>query len=154
MSAAADEKTERTLGELVAAATADVSALVHDEIELAKVELRENVKKATIGGTAFTVGLCLVLFGIPVLSFAFAYCLHWATPLGLAWCFFIVFWVHVLLGLLFVAYGIARLKKLNKPEKAIDSAKRTVEVISGTRPGGRTPQEGRQDTKAVTRSTT
>jgi hypothetical protein len=35
--------TERTLGQLVASATAEMSALVHDEIALAKAELRQDV---------------------------------------------------------------------------------------------------------------
>jgi uncharacterized membrane protein YcjF (UPF0283 family) len=152
MSAAADEHEERTLGQLFAAATSDMSALVHDEIALAKAELRADAKKATVGGTAFTIGLSLILFGIPVLSFAFAYFLRW-LGLGLAWSFLITFGVHVVIGTVIVLYGIARLKRLNKPEKAIDSARRTVEVISGTRPGGRTPKDGRPEAEAVARST-
>lgn len=40
---------ERTLGQLVASATAEMSALVHDEIALAKAEIRQDVKRVGIG---------------------------------------------------------------------------------------------------------
>lgn len=39
---AADNGTERSLGQLVATATAEMSALMHDEIALAKAEFRRT----------------------------------------------------------------------------------------------------------------
>ena len=49
----ADDGADRSLGQLVASATAEMSALVHDEIALAKAEMRQDVKRAGIGGAAF-----------------------------------------------------------------------------------------------------
>ncbi|WP_419996252.1 phage holin family protein [Streptomyces boninensis] len=152
MSAGVDQHTERTLGQLVATATADMSALVHDEIALAKAELRNDVKKAGVGSGSFIVAAALALFGIPVLSFAAAYGLH-ALGLALGWSFLIVFGVHFVLAAIIGAFGYAWMKRINKPEKTIASARQTVEVFSGVRPGGRTTQSGRKPTDGVARST-
>ncbi|MEV6103106.1 phage holin family protein [Streptomyces sp. NPDC051940] len=148
MGAPADEHVERSLGQLVAGATADMSALIHDEIALAKAELREDVKKAGIGSAATVAGGALVLFGIPVLSFAGAYGLHEAG-IWLWASFLIVFGVHVLLGAIVALVGVRFFKKVNKPEKTIASVQETVHVFSGVRPGGRRPEEGRVSSDGV-----
>ena len=66
MSTSAAPTDEQSLGELVATATRDLSLLVHKEIELAKAEISEEVKRAGIGagflGGAGFVGLFAMLF--------------------------------------------------------------------------------------------
>lgn len=49
---------ERTLGQLVASATAEMSALVHDEIALAKAEIREDVKRVGSGSASSPAQVC------------------------------------------------------------------------------------------------
>lgn len=44
---------ERSIGELVASATTEMSALVHDEIALAKAQLKQDVKRGAVSGGAF-----------------------------------------------------------------------------------------------------
>ncbi|WP_217146912.1 phage holin family protein, partial [Streptomyces sp. AC627_RSS907] len=70
---AADEGGNRSLGQLVSTATSELSALVHDEIALAKAELRQDAKRVVMGSTAGIVAGVLLLFSLPVLSFALAY---------------------------------------------------------------------------------
>ncbi|MGW0364863.1 phage holin family protein [Streptomyces sp. NPDC002990] len=124
---------ERTLGQLVASATAEMSALVHDEIALAKAELRLDVKRAGIGGGAAVVAGVLVLFSLPVLSFAAAYGLH---NLGLPlWASFLIvggaFWlIAALLGLI----AVRKFKKVKPPEKSIASVKRTAALVGTVKP--------------------
>jgi uncharacterized membrane protein YqjE len=64
---------DQSLGDLVAQAAKDVSQLLRYEIDLAKTELRGDVKRvglaAGLGGFSFFFG-CLVLM---LLSFAYAY---------------------------------------------------------------------------------
>ncbi|MQY14960.1 hypothetical protein SRB5_51360 [Streptomyces sp. RB5] len=151
MGAPADEHVERSLGQLVAAATEDMSALIHDEISLAKAELRQDVKRAGIGSGAAIAGGALILFGIPVLSFGAAYGLH-TTGLWLWACFLAVFLAHVLLGALVLLIGVRFFKKVNKPEKTITSVKETVQVFSEVRPGGRRSQDGHVHPDDLTRS--
>lgn len=124
---------ERTLGQLVASATAEMSALVHDEIALAKVEIKQDVKRAGIGSGAAIVAGVLVLFSLPVLSFAAAYGIH-NLGLGLAWSFLIVggaFWVLAgLIGLL----AVVKFKKVKPPVKTIESVKQTAALVGTVKP--------------------
>lgn len=98
---------DQSLGDLVALAAKDISQLVRYEIDLAKTELRGDMRRVglagALGGVAAFVG-CLVLV---LCSFAFAYGLitlgfwNWAA-------FLIVAGAYVLLA--GVAVGIAALK--------------------------------------------
>ncbi|MFD7558734.1 phage holin family protein [Streptomyces sp. NPDC059533] len=124
---------ERTLGQLVASATAEMSALVHDEIALAKVEIKQDVKRAGIGSGAAIVAGVLLLFSLPVLSFAAAYGIH-NLGLGLAWSFLIVgvaFWVlAAVIGLI----AMSKFKKVKPPVKTIESVKQTSAVLGTVKP--------------------
>jgi hypothetical protein len=73
---------QSSLGDLVALAAKDVSALVRYEIALAKRELKiDGVRLATGSGIA-VFGLIIVFPGIILLCFAYAYFLHWAGAWG------------------------------------------------------------------------
>jgi hypothetical protein len=124
---------ERTLGQLVASATAEMSALVHDEIALAKVEIKQDVKRAGIGSGAAIVAGVLLLFSLPVLSFAAAYGIH-NLGLGLAWSFLIVGGVFWLLAGLIGLLAMAKFKKVKPPVKTIDSVKRTAALVGTVKP--------------------
>ncbi|GGZ25532.1 phage holin family protein [Streptomyces nitrosporeus] len=125
--------TDRSLGQLFASATAEMSALVHDEIALAKAEMRQDVKRGVIGSASAAVAGVLLLFSIPVLSFAAAYGIH-NLGLGLAWSFLIVGGAFILLGALIFLFGLAKLKKVKPPEKSIASAKQTAAVLQSAKP--------------------
>ncbi|WP_412077551.1 phage holin family protein [Streptomyces xanthophaeus] len=124
---------ERTLGQLVASATAEMSALVHDEIALAKAEIRQDVKRAGIGGAAITVAGVFALFSLPVLSFAAAYGIH-NLGLGLAWSFLIVGSAFLLLAGLLALLAVKKFKKVKPPEKSIASVKQTAAVVGTVKP--------------------
>ncbi|MFI0261860.1 phage holin family protein [Streptomyces sp. NPDC017056] len=147
----ADDGADRSLGQLVASATAEMSALVHDEIALAKAELRQDAKRAGIGSAAFLVAGALALFALPVLSFAAAYGIH-NLGLGLAWSFLIVGGAFLIVALLLVLVAVAKLKKIKKPEKTISSAKETAAVLQNVKPHPRAVPEGHPVLESVTRS--
>ncbi len=130
----ADERTDgRSLGQLVAAATAELSALVHEEIALAKAELRQDVKRAGTGGGAVAVAGVLALFAVPVLSFAAAYGIH-NLGLGLAWSFLIVGVAFLVLAALLGLLAVSKFKKISKPELTIASARQTAQALQNVRP--------------------
>jgi hypothetical protein len=130
---AADEDGGRSLGQLVASATAELSALVHDEIALAKAELRQDAKRAGMGGGAIAAAGVLALFALPLLSFAAAYGIH-NLGLGLAWSFLIVGVAYILLAAILGLFAYAKFKKIKKPEKSIASAKETASVLQTVKP--------------------
>nr|WSZ96892.1 phage holin family protein [Streptomyces sp. NBC_00857] len=140
---------DRSVGQLVAAATAEMSALVHDEIALAKAEIRQDVKRGAVGGGAITIAGVFALFSLPVLSFAAAYGIH-NLGLGLAWSFLIVGAAFLLLAALLAGLAVMKFKKVKPPEKSIASAKETAAVLQNVKPH---PREVREDTKSVARST-
>lgn len=53
---------ELTLGQLVASATAEMSALVHDEIALAKAEIREDAKRVGSGSASIAAAGVFAVF--------------------------------------------------------------------------------------------
>ena len=59
-----------TMGELVKELSKQTSTLVRQEVELAKVELAEKGKKASIGAGMFGTAGILALFGLAVLTAA------------------------------------------------------------------------------------
>jgi uncharacterized membrane protein YqjE len=102
---------QQSLGDLVALAVSDVTQLVKFEVDLAKIELKEDARRIGIGGVllgmAAFVG-CLVLM---LLCFAYAYGLIAA---GIwAWAaFLIVAGTCILLAALAVAIGLLTFRRL------------------------------------------
>ncbi|MFE5740293.1 phage holin family protein [Streptomyces celluloflavus] len=147
----ADDGADRSLGQLVASATAEMSALVHDEIALAKAEIRKDAKRAGIGSAAFIVAGVLGMFALPVLSFAAAYGIH-NLGLGLAWSFLIVGGAFLVIAAVLVLIALAKLKKIKKPEKTISSAKETAAVLQKAKPHPRAEPVDHPVLEPVTRS--
>ncbi|KAF4407590.1 MULTISPECIES: phage holin family protein [Streptomyces] len=152
---AVEQDGNRSLGQLVAEATTELSALVHDEIALAKAELRQDVKRAGIGGGAITAAGILALFALPVLSFAAAYGIH-NLGLGLAWSFLIVGCAYLLLAALLGLFAVAKFKKVKKPERSMASARQSAAVLQKAKPHPRpapaAAPDGAPERKSVTRS--
>ncbi|MFF8284143.1 phage holin family protein [Streptomyces albus] len=154
MSAADDG---RSLGQLVAAATAEMSALVHDEIALAKAELRQDVKRGVMGSGAALIAGVFLLFALPVLSFAAAYGIH-NLGLGLAWSFLIVGGAFIVLALILLLAALAKFKKVAKSksaQKSMASARQSASVLSHARPHPRAAEnggKGQPQPEGVTRS--
>lgn len=130
---AVEQADERSLGQLVATATAEMSALVHDEIALAKAELRLDAKRAGAGGGAIAAAGALALFALPVLSFAAAYGVH-NLGLGLAWSFLVVGSAFLVVASILGLFALAKFKKIQKPERTIESAKQTAAMLQGVKP--------------------
>ena len=108
----ADGAREASVGELVSFAVKDVAQLVKCELDLAKLELKADVRRVGIAGALVGVAAfvgCLVLV---LLCFAFAYGL---IALGIwPWAaFLIVAGTCVLLAALAVLIGYIKVSKLS-----------------------------------------
>jgi fatty acid desaturase len=127
-----DDALERTLGQLVADATRDISSIVHSEIALAKAEMSADAKKAGLGAGMFAVAGVFAFLALILLLIAAAYGL---VAAGLApWlAFLIVALVLLVFGAILVVVGKSSLDRLQgKPERAIKS---TQDTIAAVRPG-------------------
>jgi hypothetical protein len=144
----ADGADARSLGQLVSTATAELSALVHDEIALAKAELRQDAKSAGIGGGAIAAAGVLALFALPVLSFAAAYGIH-NLGLGLAWSFLIVGAAYLMIAGLLGFFAKGKLKKIKPPERTMASAKKTATALQSVKPHPRAFTDGHSVARQV-----
>lgn len=128
--------TERTLGQLVADATADVQEIVRAEIALAKAELRQDAKRGGVAAGMFGAAGYLGLLASIVLTIAAGYGL---VALGLSpWLAFLVLGVALLVvaGLLALV-GKAQISKVKPPERTIRSTKATIAAIKPGSNGAR-----------------
>ncbi|MGZ4604018.1 MAG: phage holin family protein [Kineosporiaceae bacterium] len=122
---------ERTLGQLVAQASDDLSSLVRAEIALAKAELRQDARNAALGAGLFSGAGYLGLLATVTLVITVAYGL---VAAGLQpWLAFLIVSVALLViaGIL-VLVGRSRLRRLTPPERTIRTTK---EAIAAVKPG-------------------
>ena len=117
-----------TIGRLVADASRDVSSLVHNEIALAKSELKLSIKAGGTGLGLFAAAAFLGLLAIIMLTVAFAYLLS-MTGLHLAWCYLIVFAAYMLVAGLLAIVGVKQVKQVSAPERAIHQAQETKQLL-------------------------
>ncbi|MGW0841045.1 phage holin family protein [Streptomyces sp. NPDC002787] len=147
---------ERSVGQLFASATAEMSALVHDEIALAKAQLRQDVKRGMVGGGAFTAAGAVLIFSLPMLSFALAYGIRTWSDWNLAICFLLSFAANVVVAVVLALIGVVFSKKAKKgqgPQKVAASVKQTAGVLQNARPHPRRPAPADDAVEAVARST-
>jgi MFS family permease len=127
---------EPSVGTLVQSAMADVSTLVRGEIELAKAEIGRSAKKAGISVGLFgAAGVLAAFAGI----FFFITVAEFLTWLGLPrWVsYLIVFGLLILLAGIAALIGKRLLKKIEKPERTIETLHDLPEVLHREAPGER-----------------
>ena len=131
-----DPGQERTLGQLVAQATQDISTLVRGEIALAKLEISAQVKKAGLGGALLAAAGVVAFYSV---YFIFTTIAEALEALGLArWLSYLIVTVFMLLiaGVL-ALLGIRKMKTVEpKPERTIVNAQETV---AGVKTAAKTP---------------
>jgi hypothetical protein len=117
-----------TIGRLVADASRDLSSLIHDEIALAKSELKVSMKAGGTGAGLFAVAGFLSVLAVIMLSIANAFFINMAG-LGLAWCFLIVFGGYLLLAGMLAFGGIRKVRKVRAPQRAIHQAQEAKHLL-------------------------
>ena len=130
------EVDEPSVGSLVQSAMADVSTLVRGEIELAKAEIGTSAKKAGVSIGLFGVAGVLAAFAGVFFFIALAEFLTW---LGLArWIsYLIVFALLLLIAGVAALIGIRMLKRIEKPERTLETLRDLPEVAHREAPGQR-----------------
>ena len=127
---------EPSVGALVQSAMADVSTLIRSEIELAKAEVGKSAKKAGIGAGAFGAAAALLFFSGIFLFVTIAELLTW---LGLIrWVSYLIVWLLlVVLAGIAALIGRRSLKKIEKPERTLETLRDLPEVMHREAPGQR-----------------
>ena len=120
--------TEETLGTLIATASRDLSTLVRSEIELAKSELRQEMKNGAAGGAMFGAAAFLGLLAVILISIALAQGLIRAGVV--AWlAYLIVALFYLLIAGVLVFVGKNKIAKLGPPERTIRTSKDTAAFL-------------------------
>jgi uncharacterized membrane protein YqjE len=121
---------ERSLGELVTRVSENASLLVREEIELAKAEVEQKIRRIAAGAIAGTVAGVFLLFALIYLLQSAAWGL--ASIVDSIWLGFLI--VGGVLVLLAIAGGLFALRSIRKgtpptPDQAIEEARLIKEAI-------------------------
>jgi uncharacterized membrane protein YqjE len=122
------DEAQPSIGELVQEASTQFSAVLHGEIELAKLELRSTVKNAGAGAGLFIGALVLLVFS---LTFGLLALAEGINAAGIwRWASFLIVFGFLLLVIgLMVFLGIRKIKRVKAPERTIATSKETVAAL-------------------------
>jgi uncharacterized membrane protein YqjE len=126
------KQPDRSLGELFSEMTSDLSGLVRKEIELAKVETKEEASKAAKAGGMLGAGAVTAHMALLFLSLALAWLLaeFLPTPVG----FLIVGVIYAVAAAVLLMQGKKRLQEVDPvPQQTVETLKEDVEWVKAQR---------------------
>ena len=126
-STSTDVEDERPLGELFSDLTRSLQTLIRKELELAKVEMKEQTSRATKAGAMLGAGAVGGFVALLLLAFAAAWGLAEVVATGVA--FLIVGALFGIVALLLVTAGKKRLATVEPvPRQAVETLREDAEV--------------------------
>lgn len=144
-----------SLGTLVAGITAEFSALVRGEIELAKAEMRESAKAGAAGAALFVIAGVLLAMVWLLVTWAVVYVLVEVADLPTWASFLIVAGFYLIVAIILGVAGYFRLKKARGPEMAQAEMQRTKQIVESLPPNTppvannlRNPKPAKESSKA------
>ncbi|HEX2699761.1 MAG TPA: phage holin family protein [Acidimicrobiales bacterium] len=138
---------DRPLGELFSEMTSQVQDLLRKEVELAKLETKDQVSKATKAGALLAAAGVAGFFAALLLAFAAAWGLAEAIPTGLA--FLAVGLLFAVIGGLMATAGRKKLASFKPvPEQTIKTLRDDVEVAKGSLSRGASTTPSRPMTRS------
>ena len=129
---------DKSVGDLVGMASQNISNLIRAEMDLAKMELKADAKKAAISSVMFTIAAVMGGIVVILLSISLAYGLvglgmwHWAAFLTVAF-------VYVLLAGLLMLIAKRLIKKIEGGKRTRKTLKNDLETLR-KRSGSDTPE--------------
>jgi hypothetical protein len=117
-----------SIGQLIAEASQSLSTLVHNEIELAKLELKSSVRHAGAGAGLFAAAGVVLAFS---LTFGFLALAEGLVAAGLwRWvAYLVVFGMQLAVVGGCVYLGVKKVKRIRAPERTIETSKETVAYL-------------------------
>jgi uncharacterized membrane protein YqjE len=138
VSRASSSVTDQSIGDLVSVAARDVPQLVRYELDLAKLELKADVKRAGISAALLAVAVFAVCLLLMLLCFAFAFGLSAIGAPGGLWGAFL--WVALTCFLLILVAGLIALlivRRLTKMSKTRRTLADDTSLLRRIKPGAR-----------------
>jgi ABC-type multidrug transport system fused ATPase/permease subunit len=135
---ASSSVTDQSIGDLVSVAARDISQLVRYELDLAKLELKADVKRAVISGALLAIAVFAVCLLLMLLCFAFAFGLSAIGAPGGLWGAFL--WVALTCFLLILVAGLVALlivRRLTKMSKTRRTLADDTSLLRRVRPAGK-----------------
>ena len=117
-------RAESSLGELFSEMTAELSSLMRKELELAKVETKEEATRAAKAGALLGGGGLAAWLGVLFVSLAAAFLLDQALNRALAFLIVAVVWLGV--AALTIQAGRRRIKDLEVLPQTMETIKEDV----------------------------
>jgi len=131
----------QSLGDLVALAAKDVSQLIRYEIDLAKTELKGDVRRIGLAGALSAIAAFVACLVLVLLSIALAFGL---IALGIwAWAaFLIVSGAYVLFAALILGIAYLKLRRLSGLKKTRETVSEGLAVLGrdSQQPDGQQPE--------------
>ena len=120
------KQAEKSLGQLVGEMSTELSSLMRAEVQLAKVELKDEVAKAGKAGGMFGAGAVTGYFALLFASLALAWLLDQAMPIALA--FFLVAVLYGVAAGVLISRGRTEMKQVDPvPRQTVETLKEDVE---------------------------
>ena len=116
---------DRSLGELLSEMTGDLSTLMRKEVELAKIEVKEEASRAGKAGGMLGAGAVAAHFALLFASFALAWLLDEVMHPALA--FLVVGVLYAIAAAILLSRGREQIKQVQAPKQTIETLKEDVE---------------------------
>lgn len=121
---------QRTTGSLLTEALTHVSNLVRKEVDLARAEMSQNLKKAVGGIVMLVIAAILAMVALNVLAAAAVAAVAEAFEIGPGWATLIVGGGILLLCAILAAIGANRLKASSiAPTRTVENVKRDAHAV-------------------------
>lgn len=122
------KQAEKSIGELFGEMTTEVSQLMRKEVELAKVEIKEEVGRAGKAGGMLGGGAVAGYFALLFVSLALAWLLDQAMNTALA--FFIVGALYGIAAAVLITRGRDQMKKVDPvPRQTVETLKEDAQWV-------------------------
>lgn len=122
------KQAEKSIGELFGEMTTEVSQLMRKEVELAKVEIKEEVGRAGKAGGMLGGGAVAGYFALLFVSLALAWLLDQAMNTALA--FFIVGALYGIAAAVLITRGRDQMKRVDPvPRQTVETLKEDAEWV-------------------------
>lgn len=123
-----------SLGSLVADIANELRSLIRGEVDLAKAEVKDSVRRGATGGILLAAAVVVLVVVGFLFTWGAVYGLSEGTGLPLWASFLIIGAVYLVIAVLLAFLGISSLKKARGPEQAVAELQLTKEIVASLPP--------------------